>query len=399
MKIRINSIKFSNIRAFKNIGINFSENITVIMMPNGTGKTTTIELMTAALIGEISPREIASFRPHYGNSKTGYFLMKVLLDDFKYTIKIDFDFARYKAVYTYTDTLTGLESDRPIQFRKVFTKYFVDKFIFDGEIPTKFMSPDSKYTEESIMSLYNLEKLSILQRNITQIKSTLIREKSTTKAEHESGLSRTSNEIDRLETIKMKLTNELMNHRTNLKANKDKISAKEKEVTRILSEDQNLTHEIEQYQRNITSLKNEVPEIDTQISRALKYVHNLSQKTWKDNSDLIDILVNMKLPSSLSEQFFIDLIDSGTKCICGRDFDLESRMYLEQHYKLHLEENNIGILNEIKSYSRSQNYTEIINTLKRKLATKLDGIAEYQNKIDRLILSGDNDRRILVNGY
>ena len=59
MKITLNEMRYENIRDFKNFKINLSSDkgnpfhISLIQMPNGTGKTTTIELIQFALLVKI----------------------------------------------------------------------------------------------------------------------------------------------------------------------------------------------------------------------------------------------------------------------------------------------------------------------------------------------------------
>ena len=71
--------------------------VSLIQMPNGTGKTTTLALLRAALSGAaIDPgwdrQTIAEYRKKNGASQHGYFEVRLLLNDRRATILMEFDF-------------------------------------------------------------------------------------------------------------------------------------------------------------------------------------------------------------------------------------------------------------------------------------------------------------------
>ena len=71
--------------------------ISLIQMPNGTGKTTTLELLRAALSGVAfnpgwDPDTISKFQKRNSEEPNGFFEVQLLLNDRRVTIMMEFDF-------------------------------------------------------------------------------------------------------------------------------------------------------------------------------------------------------------------------------------------------------------------------------------------------------------------
>ena len=72
--------------------------ISLIQMPNGTGKTTALKLLRAALSGSAAdgrwdPDEVRALRKRGNENGSGYFRLTLLYNERRYTIALDFDFA------------------------------------------------------------------------------------------------------------------------------------------------------------------------------------------------------------------------------------------------------------------------------------------------------------------
>ena len=79
--------------------------ISLIQMPNGTGKTTTLELLRAALSGSASEWDtpkILSMRKQLPNTELGRFRVILYFDGRRLTITMDFDFEEGRVRYTTT---------------------------------------------------------------------------------------------------------------------------------------------------------------------------------------------------------------------------------------------------------------------------------------------------------
>src|SRR3989338_9149107 len=91
MDIKLLEIHYKNIREMKDLSINLCEKnedkipsrISLIQMPNGVGKTTTMELIRYCLDGtveKLESKEILSFKPSNSESNEGKITSKFSMD-------------------------------------------------------------------------------------------------------------------------------------------------------------------------------------------------------------------------------------------------------------------------------------------------------------------------------
>src|SRR5690554_1560113 len=84
-------------------GIPYS--VCLIQMPNGTGKTTTLALLRAALSGSATnwdPHTISEFRKKDSSDENGYFEVRLSLNGRRATIITEFDFENSRVSYKTT---------------------------------------------------------------------------------------------------------------------------------------------------------------------------------------------------------------------------------------------------------------------------------------------------------
>ncbi len=68
--------------------------VTLIQMPNGTGKTTTLDMIRAALTGEArhwSEEKVREYRSLDGERTNGQFKLELLVDDRPLTFEVNLD--------------------------------------------------------------------------------------------------------------------------------------------------------------------------------------------------------------------------------------------------------------------------------------------------------------------
>ncbi|MFC1984814.1 hypothetical protein ACFLUW_00250 [Chloroflexota bacterium] len=112
--------------------------IALIQMPNGTGKTTTLMLLRAALSGNAqnwTTEQIREIKKRNDMTKSGTFILKLLLNSQLITIIMEFDFENVKVSYKTTGASGQDDGFRP---PRAFTKFmkpdFVNYYAFDGEL-------------------------------------------------------------------------------------------------------------------------------------------------------------------------------------------------------------------------------------------------------------------------
>ena len=171
MKMSILGIEYKNIRKITDLKLSFLDatgnviNNNFIMMANGTGKTTTMELLKGLLDGtavEWSASDVKSFAPTTRVSDTGEFSITVKFDERQYKYFLCLDYRTGVATINTTTTENGgYEEGRhlPDSLKDIFSPAFVSRFVFDGEQAKKTMDSSSNEAEETIKYLYRLDKL------------------------------------------------------------------------------------------------------------------------------------------------------------------------------------------------------------------------------------------------
>lgn len=141
MELRVVGWRYENIRGgIRDVSIAPDEGPrwTLVQMPNGTGKTTTMTLMRAALTGaDFTPDEVTALRAD-DETEHGLFELRLVIDGKPYRVELHLDFVGRRASYTTTRAqLQGGGSEEgwqlPPLLRRLLTPEFTKLFVFDGE--------------------------------------------------------------------------------------------------------------------------------------------------------------------------------------------------------------------------------------------------------------------------
>ena len=164
-QVRILGWKSANLRGYlrdATIALNPERYpIALLQMPNGTGKTTTMALIRAALNGAVDPDvPVRSLRGSDSESD-GWFELDLLVDGEQFTIRITFDF-RTGSAYFYTDTVE--EGRRrghllPRLLEQTLRRGAARLFVFDGELAARMIEEGADAADASIEALYGTDKL------------------------------------------------------------------------------------------------------------------------------------------------------------------------------------------------------------------------------------------------
>lgn len=173
MKIRILGWECENIRRMEKLRIELRDSNgktaphTLLMMRNGTGKTTTLNLIRAALSGAAAKwkeREVRSYRPAGSKVEKGCFRLQISFDEDIYYYILHLDYEKGTAWYETSSAMLsgGFEEGRrlPLGMRGILDREgFVERFVFDGEQARKTLNSGSHEAENAIVYLYQLDKL------------------------------------------------------------------------------------------------------------------------------------------------------------------------------------------------------------------------------------------------
>lgn len=165
MKMAILELEYKNIRKITALKLPFTKadgsviSNNFIMMANGTGKTTTMELIKGLFDGTAAgwtASKVRSFAPTLTEADRGEFSITVKFDDRQY---------KYFLSMNYKDGTVQVETSAPPKGREaglrlpesirgIFTPEFVRRFVFDGEQAAKSMDSSSNEADEIEFATY-----------------------------------------------------------------------------------------------------------------------------------------------------------------------------------------------------------------------------------------------------
>lgn len=134
--------------------------VTLIQMPNGTGKTTTLDLLRATLSGSAkqwTPEQITEFGNNNNSAFLGSFVVRLSLENKPITFELNFDFKREKVNYR-TTYGSGIKDgfSPPPSIKKFLNPEFVSLFVFNGELARNLLDSKQTRARDAIDSLFQL---------------------------------------------------------------------------------------------------------------------------------------------------------------------------------------------------------------------------------------------------
>ena len=145
--------------------------ISLIQMPNGTGKTTTLELLRAALSGSLDEIQdsasVKEFRKPGAENERGEFMLRLEHDKRRLTVLLEFDFEMGCADYKTTwgdGQVPGFSP--PLQLRRFLNEKFVNFFVFDGELADDLRDTKKTDAQKAIESLFQVDLLDRMKKSV-----------------------------------------------------------------------------------------------------------------------------------------------------------------------------------------------------------------------------------------
>ena len=323
--------------------------ISLIQMPNGTGKTTTLEMLRAALSGEASewdPNKILSMRKQVPQTESGQFQVVILFDGRRLTITMDFDFE--EGLVRYTTTLPSGNREGfvpPSNLSKFFQPNFVNFFVFDGELANQLLNPRHTQAQSAIEALFQLQYFSQITDKIEEYWENKTADVGATK---EKGLVQRRNKVknlrSRIETLKTERTKLEKEHST-LTQELDK---KEERFNERLAEHKETKDRLLDAEKDLDKVEAAVGTNSKGLLDSMRSPHALSSVFAEQIISLKFSLDRVKLPESAAKEFFEELADEA-ECICGREITEEIRSILLERAKRYLGSEDVALLNSMKS--------------------------------------------------
>ena len=328
--------------------------INLVQMPNGTGKSTIIELINAALVNEaFSKQKVRDLQKTDKSDDQGYFILDMGLRVDKdsnienITYQIDFDFANCQASYsTLRDSKVGLEKgwNPPSSLKPFLNNRCVEVFVFKGDRAENLINRERNDAEASISAFFGLSEIAVLMDMVENDFST--RQKSKIGAHTDQGLQQKSTIIINWEKQLEKLQKERSGLITEQALLDSAYENKRQQMQRALDADHEKNIKLIVY---LDEHKAAVRRLSLASTEALSALRNPLFVSRRIGSKLILLKQNldmMKLPGT-SGEFFQELSQNDI-CVCDRVMDEVAKMAVLRNASSFLSDNHVMIVNGIK---------------------------------------------------
>lgn len=399
MDLKITGIRYENIREFKEVELDFTDDspgnphhISLVQMPNGTGKTTTMNLIRILLLGkEMDAEEVRSFQPSDFDAIDGSFEVDFVSSGEPFTLRLELDYEVGDHSYRHIKPQEVGGGDMaghflPNELNNVITEDFVDLFVFNGELTEDFIETGSDEAENALKIVNFLNRLENQKNQIDQVVEARQEDASVTTEQGYSNiqtrLETTEGRLDELQDKKKELEDEIEKHN-------EKINELEERRQEILAENEKQLEKDKRLEREIQNLENELESKTKGLLDTMRKPSRLDQDLNDDMEKLLENMNIMQLPKSTSQEFFTELSESNT-CICGRDIEEEHEHEIIENAEKYLTQQDIGVLNSLKDNLRNIPEYESFDETFEELTEMRDELQQAEQERARLDLDDPN---------
>jgi DNA sulfur modification protein DndD len=325
--------------------------VSLVQMPNGTGKTTTLSLLEAAMNGSAAkwPEEqIRGFRRPGAQADRGTFVVRLAVDGKPLTFELTLNFLSGTASYRTTNPGSGgvVQNWAPIPSVRRFLKpEFLNLFIFDGEFAGKLFDSrqlEAEYAIEALCQLYVLDDVGSFAEDAWNRRAKQAPVKS------EAGLARLQENHRAL----LKRKADVIRYRETAQASANRLAVEIEELERRikakLSGGVQTRERFDAAQQKLASAANKLTRISGEAMQALRMPLALHPAFGRDLVQLKEGLDKLRLPENSSAQFFQELLEE-TDCICGREMTEGAREEIRARSERYLDAADAGTINALKA--------------------------------------------------
>ena len=336
-----------------------TENISLLLMPSGMGKTSTLEMLRYSFFDyskKITNKQIEKLKPRDSSIKKGKFTLNIKVNDQKIQIQTLYDFESLKISYNtkgnhipsgFADSLVLTD-----ELKSYINQEYIEKTFFNLElVDNLFQSSDAVDSIRKLYKLYYFDeiknKLEIYKEKQQAAKGSV---KISKKAFEELKL-RKKKILEQIKIVEDKYQKDQENHKKLINEEK-KLEKEKKEIGLSKTE---IREKIKEADENVKLYENELTENYNKFYNFLKNPINLNAKFNKQLVNFEKNLKRLKIPQSVAESFFEDLIKE-EKCLCGN----------------HMTDEMINQILKSKENILSEDTWFILNSMKTKINKNLD---------------------------
>lgn len=324
--------------------------ISLLQMPNGTGKTTTLELLRAALSGSAargqwSEETVRSFAKRGNEDGDGHFRLDGQCNGRRFTVALNFSFSEGTVAYSTTLTSGIRDGFHPPRDAISFMREgFVNFFVFDGELAERLLSRKHTNAESVLADLFHLNLLSQLARRVDEYWEQQI---GRVNAKDERGFTRRKNRVDRLKQRLATLRKERDSLEVQRADTEKDLKAKKARFSADIARSREVNERLRAAEAALATAESELEKSSADCLARFRDPEAVAERFAMDMSELKRSLDRAKLPESAAREFFEELAQED-ECICGRPLDADTRAAIRERAERYLGSDDVSFLNAMK---------------------------------------------------
>jgi DNA sulfur modification protein DndD len=346
--------------------------ISLLQMPNGTGKTTTLDLLRAAMNGKAvswAPETVRDFKRPGSDRDEAVFELMLSVDGQPLTFEMSFDFFEGKVAYQTSRPGSGGVEDGynpPIEVRRFLDNRFIELFFFNGELATDLLEKNKTAADNAIYSMCHLYLFDDMETVSSEVEQKIIEGAAGGKTSQ--GLSRARNELQNLQAREKSLIAAQNNAEAKLKNIEKEITEWQGKKDQLDSNHEEVKQKKEEADADALNWRNEINLANLELMAEFRSPHKLNDIFRNKLVELKNGLDSLKLPETTSKEFFSEL-SREPQCICGRPIGDTERNTILENAKKYMGSETAGVLNAFKSqisdFSDTDNQvSELLDNLK-----------------------------------
>lgn len=326
--------------------------INLVQMPNGTGKSTTIELISTALNGiEWNPNKVRQLKGVDNITEYGHFILKLNVSESEkkvgkeIVIQIEFNFdSGTMNFFTKKDNSVGLEIgwQPPQSIKPYLNDRCVDVFVFKGDKVDNLLSSEKNDAELSIKAFFGISSMEDFESEIDKHFSS----KQVTSTQTNKGETQKKNVLEKWELHLEELKSQKKIYLGKLRKINLEYDVKKENYEKIINGQSQNQKELTSLEIKLEAAKNSLSMASNEAMSALRNPFFISINIQNKLKQLKTNLDVMKLPGT-SIEFFHELTEQ-PNCVCDRPIHNEQKVAILKNATSYLSDEHVTIVNGIK---------------------------------------------------
>lgn len=324
--------------------------VTLLQMPNGTGKTTTLEMLIATLSGGATSWDeklVRSYRRKGDDGELGTFVVSLLVDGRPLSIELILDFEMGSARYRTTNPGSrGVEdswSPTPL-VRRFLAKEFLGLFVFNGEFAARLLDERQTAADDAIDALCQLYLLDEVEDFVEQEWSRRTRQAG---AKSDSALARLRTKLADMTARRANIVQGRAKAEGQVRDTAAEIADLRAKIEERLATGRSTREQFNEAKIEMAQAEGALAVAAGNTMQALRQPLALHPSFAQSLIALKDNLDNLRLPENTSAQFFNELLEED-ECICGREMTAGARHEIGIRSLRYLDASESGVINAIK---------------------------------------------------